>query len=160
MHGEPTDTAIVEQFRADYLYSGNAAKSGRKFGLSPSTARDIARRLVDDADFATERRRLRAIAVDEAERAVMQVIDTGLRRFKAPAPEIDIPEGRSGPNVMVTIVDKRPDYGKLVVDAHKSLVGRQRLDAEKSGEIQGEREVTIHVAPAVMPSDAGSTHTG
>jgi hypothetical protein len=149
VRGEPTDAVIVEAFRQDYLYTGNASKSGRKFKLHTSTARDLAKTLSEDPSFVKDRQRLRANAADEAERAVMEVIAVGLKRFKDRVPEVEIPEGSRAP---VTIVDKRADYGKLVIDAHRALVGRSRLDAEKSGEIP--------TGPALVVNMTGATEPG
>lgn len=148
MHGSPTDESIVAAFRADYLYTGNAAKSARKVGIPSETGRDIARRLADDAEFAAERRRLRANALDEAERAVMDVVRIGRRRFGEPLPE----PKEVGAGGTVVITDRRPDYGKLVIDAHKSLAQRTRFDDEKDGSVQSGGPVFIlNEAPAEEP---------
>ncbi len=151
MHGVPTDEAVVAAFRADYLYTGNAAKSARKVGIPEGTGRDIARRLADDSEFAAERRRLRANALDEAERAVMDVVRIGRKRYRD-----ELPEPKAvGEGATVVITDRRPDYGKLIIDAHKTLAQRTRFDDERDGSVQPAGPVFIlHEASPAEPQES------
>jgi hypothetical protein len=62
-----------------------------------------------------------------------------------------------GDGASVTIIDKRADYGKLVLDAEKNAHNLARLDAERSGEIAGSREVVISIAGPEEPESGGET---
>lgn len=128
-HGVKTDEEVVAQFRAHYLYSGNVSKSARAVGLAVSTGRDIARRLVDDPEFTKARRQLRAQALDELVQMRMQVARTSLKRF---ATRELVTQG-GGENAVV--IDKSPEYGRLVLDAEKNAQHLAKFDAEKNGEI-------------------------
>lgn len=139
MRGSKTDLDKVEEFRALYLQNGNVAKSAKKVGIPATTGYDWANKFAVDPTFVEARRVQRARALDEAERAVMGVIDVAEKRFCGKGPKI--PEGAEN----ITVVDKRPDYGKLIVDAHRSIASRARLDAEKSGEVASHGDVTITV---------------
>lgn len=141
MNGVPTDAALEEEFRADYLYTGNASKSGRKVGLNDRTARDLARRANEDPVFTEARRKLRAQYLDDCVAMRMKVVRKAVERFMAKAPEVHAEAG-----AIVTIIDKRADYGKVVLDAEKNAQNLARLEAEKSGEILTNREVKITIA--------------
>lgn len=145
--GVPTPEAAIAAFRAHYLYSGNAAESARKVGLEERTGRDLARRLIDDADFSEARRLLRRTALEELVAMRMRVSQTALDRFEE---EMKIPEVVNGGSV--TIIDKRPEYGKLVLDAEKNAHNLARFDAEKDGAIQPAREVHITVRGPADPA--------
>jgi hypothetical protein len=124
MRGSRIPEGDREAFRADFLYSGNASESARRVGINDRTARIFANELYKDPTFTEARRELRARALEEAERRLEEVGRVAMRRFKGRGPSI--PEGVEG----VTIVDKRPDYGKLVVDVHRSLSTRTKNDAD------------------------------
>lgn len=147
VNGVPTSEEVRAQFRAHYLLSGNAKASGKAVGLPKSTAHDIARELSSEPEFGKARAELRANAIDEVERSLMEVVRVGLARFKAPPPEIDIPEGSGA---VVNITDKRCDYGALVINAHKAIVGRTRLEAEKGGELDKGPAVVINMPGATV----------
>jgi hypothetical protein len=148
--GVKTPEEVKERFRAEYLYSGNASATARRCGIGEQTGRELAQELSVTPEFVEARRLLRARAMDEAERSVMGIVTVAERRFRGRGPQI--PENAVGP---VTIIDRRADYGKLVIDAHRSLVGRCRLDAERGGEIASSRDVTINVK--LTPDDAPSS---
>ncbi len=141
-----TDAATLQEFRADYIYTGNASKSGKKLGINDRTARQIAQNLSADPGFAAERRALRAQYLDDLVAMRMRVANKAVERFLAGAPEVNAADG-----AMITIIDKRPDYGKVVLDAEKNAQNLARLDAERSGEIVPDREVTI-VVTALKPN--------
>lgn len=138
MKGEPTEAAVLEEFRAEYLYSGNASKVGRKLKLNERTSREIAQRLSDDPAFAEERRKLRAQYLDECVALRMRVANKAAERFMAGTPAL----GNVQPGAMVTIIDKRPDYARVVIDAEKNAQSLVRLDAERDG--------TISTGPALV----------
>jgi phage terminase small subunit len=150
VQGAETPVELVAKFRAHYLYSGNASESARKVGIDERTGRDIARRLLNDEDFAEDRRLLRATALEELVAARMRVMRKSLARFlnKAEMPDV------VGENANVTIIDKRPDYGKLVLEAEKNAHNLARFDAEKSGDLPPEGGVTINV---IGPADVEPT---
>jgi hypothetical protein len=124
--GARIDAKTRDLFRASYLYTGNATKSAKLLGFGEARGRDIARELRKDPAFVAECRELRGQALDEVERALMGVVRTAERRFhgKMPLPCGDAP-----------VIDKRPDYGKLVVDAHRTILGRTRHDVERDGTV-------------------------
>ena len=137
--GSATPESVVAEFRARYLYSGNASQSAREIGLDERTGRDIARKLVEDKEFSEARRQLRATALEELVAMRMRVAQTALDRFEG---ELEAPAVAN--DAMVTIIDKRADYGKLVIDAEKNAHNLARFDAEKS-EVKVPTDVRIVV---------------
>lgn len=124
--GVDTSPETIAQFRAHYLYSGNASESARKVGLPASTGRDIAQRLAAEPEFVAARRALRDNALQELIAARMQVVHTALRRFKRKDPEPVITEtGAAFPP------DRRPEYGKLVLDAEKNAHNLAKIESDK-----------------------------
>jgi phage terminase small subunit len=141
MRGVPTPTDVEAEFRAHYLYSGNAAASARAVGIPNRTGNEIANRLLDDPDFAEARRRLRARALDELVALRMRVANKAASRMLGALP---MPEHVSdGANV--TIIDKRAEYGRLVLDAEKNAQHLAKLDGEEKQVAGG--GVTIIVRP-------------
>ncbi len=126
-------------FRAHYLYSGNASESARSIGINERTGRDMAARLSEEESFASDRRKMRARALEELVAKRMRVADTALARFEdeLPMPE-HVDEGGH-----VTIIDKRSDYGKLVLEAEKNA--HNLAKAENPGDAGKPAEVHIHV---------------
>ena len=99
--GVPTPEETVAEFRAHYLYSGNASESAKQVGIDERTGRGIARKLLDDKEFSEARRRLRASALEELVAARMRVMNKALERFEGDA---DMPASiADGANV--TIID-------------------------------------------------------
>lgn len=138
MKGDPTEASVLEEFRAEYLYSGNASKVGRKLKLNERTSREIAQRLSDDPAFAEERRKLRAQYLDECVALRMKVVQKAAERCMASMPmPTNVESG-----AMVTIIDKRADYARVVLDGEKAAQNLARLDAEKDG--------TISTGPALV----------
>jgi hypothetical protein len=141
--GIPTDEVVVAEFRAHYLYSGNAAKSARKVGIPERTGRELAMKLVEDPSFAVERRRLRAIEVEESIVARRKVRQVSLKRFLSKDGCIDVK--RFGEDGQVVITDKRHEYGKLVLEADKGAQNLEKLAGEDKP--VGTTEVHIHLTP-------------
>lgn len=141
--GTPTPEHLVAAFRASYLYSGNASASAREVGLEERTGRDLALKLIDDSAFAADRRKLRASALEELVAKRMRVAQVALDRFEG---ELEAPEPFEG-GPPITVIDKRSDYGKLVLEAEKNAHNLAKFDAERSGEIAAPGAVTIHVSP-------------
>lgn len=141
--GVDTPENVVAEFRAHYLYSGNASESARKVGLNENTGRDLARKLVSDEEFAAARRALRASALEELVAMRLRVAQKALDRFEGELPEPPASEG----GAPVVVIDKRADYGKLVLDAEKNAHNLAKLDAGTSDERGGTTEVHIHLAP-------------
>ncbi len=122
-----------EAFRAHYLYSGNAAESSREIGIPSSTGRDLAKALQDDESFAIDRRKLRAQALDELVAMRMRVARKATERCLA---DREFLPGE---------IDKRPDYGKLVVEAEKAAHNLAKLESESSKPANDSKEVVINV---------------
>ncbi len=141
--GVQTPEEKVAEFRAHYLWSGNATESAKAVGIPDRTARDIVERLVEDPTFAADRRKLRVQALDELVSMRMRVARKALERYEEEGPEI--PEGAEG----VTIIDKRPDHGRLVMDAEKNAHNLAKMDDPERDQA-GTKSVTIHITG---PSD-------
>jgi phage terminase small subunit len=139
--GVDTSAEVEAKFRAHYLYSGNASASARAVGLPASTGRGLAQRLAEQPDFVEERRKLRARALDELVALRMRVARTAATRVFAPLPMPEhVSEGAS-----VTVVDKRADYARVVLEAEKNAHNLARYDSERSGQLGGSREVVINI---------------
>ncbi len=141
--GSKTSAAKHAKFRAHYLYSGNASESAKAVQLAESTGRDLARALAVRKDFVAARRKLRDQYLDELVAARMRVVRTAVERFEG---ELDMPEPSEksgGPPIVV--IDKRADYGKLVLDAEKNAHNLARFDAEVQGDVNPATSVTIRV---------------
>lgn len=147
--GSPTPLETVERFRAHYLYSGNASESARKVGLPESTGRDIAQQLVDDPEFVEARRRLRTRALDDLVALRMRIANKAASRMLGSLP---MPESVSS-GATVTIVDKRADYGKLVLEAEKNAHHLAKIEAENGGDQEREREVIVRFEPIKKKPD-------
>jgi len=146
VQGQPTDEGLVAAFRAAYLYSGNASKSARDLNIPASTGRDIAARLSKDPEFVTLRRELRAQALDELVAMRQRMAELAAERFEDSDGGIDVKKF-GGEDAVVTITDKRADYGKLLIDAEKNAQNLARLDAERLGEIAPQREIVLKFEP-------------
>lgn len=156
--GVPTPEETVARFRAHYLYSGNASESARAVNLPESTGREIAQRLVEDSEFVAARRKLRAMEVDECVAARRRVRQTALERFESMTGGIEVKQfGES-----VTIIDKRHEYGKLVLEAEKNAHNLARIESENIADATP-LEVTVNLktdrdtepAPPEPADDAG-----
>lgn len=141
-HGIPTDEETLAEFRARYLYSGNASAVGRELDIPERTARKIAERLEDDPSFAEDGRKMRARALDRLIAMRMTIAEKAQQRYLG-----DLPIPQVSGEGMVNVIDKRADDGRLVLDAEKNAQHLAKFEAEKSGEVGGEREVTINVHP-------------
>jgi hypothetical protein len=141
-HGVPTDEATLAEFRAEYLYSGNASAVGRKLDIPERTARKIAERLEDDPSFAEDGRKMRARTLDRLIAMRMTIAETAQERYLGDLPIPAVSEGGT-----VNVIDKRADDGKLVLEAEKNAQNLAKFEAEKTGEIHGERTVVITVEP-------------
>lgn len=139
--GVPTPEETVAAFRAEYLYSGNASASARAVGLDERVGRTLAREFEETPEFAEGIRKLHAHALNKLIAMRMRVAEVAANRLEA---ELPVPENvEEGGNV--TIIDKRADYGRLVLDAEKNAQNWARLEGEKNGDIPTEREVVIRV---------------
>lgn len=150
MRGSATPLEVKEAFRASYLYSGNAAQSARELDIPERTGQELASALVDDPEFAEARRKLRARAVDDLVAMRMRVASKALERFEGDG---DVESFTKGDNV--TVIDKRADYGKLVLDAEKNAHNLARFDAEREGQIRSHGEVSINITGPGGDSSSG-----
>ena len=116
---EPEDKRAA--FRASYLYSGNASASARTIGIPERTGREWAEALSDDESFAEERRSLRERAKHELLAMRMEVARISLERLREDVVAPDVSDDAN-----VTIIDKRADYGKLVLEAEKNAIALDR----------------------------------
>jgi hypothetical protein len=121
MRGSKTPAQVEAEFQAHYLYSGNASESAAAVGIPESTGRDIAKRLQGQAEFVEARRQLRTRALDELVAMRMRVARKAVERFE------DEPSFAPGE------IDKRPEFGRLVIEAEKSA---QHLAKLETGERQ------------------------
>ncbi len=150
MHGEPTPEVTVAEFRAHYLLSGNAAKSARKVGIPVRTGQEIATRLSKDPTFAQERADLRARYLDELVAMRMQMARLAVTRASKKQAD-EYPTGQGS-----TVIDKRPEWAKVVLDAEKNAHALAKAEREPGGEgdaPQAPAKVTINVhGPASVKS--------
>lgn len=149
--GVPTEESVVAEFRARYLYSRNASKIGRELNIGERTARRLAEECEADPVFAESVRLLRVRAVDRLLGLAVSVAETAHDRYHA---DLAIPE--VGEGASVTIIDKRADDGKLVLEAAKHAANLAKFDAEKDGTIAPAREVVIRVKGPKDPADGGT----
>lgn len=150
MQGVPTDEETIAKFRAAYLYSGNASKCARDLNLPERTGRWIAEWLSEQPDFAEDRRKLRARALEELIAMRTRVAETAAERFED---DLFIPEVGEGSNV--TIIDKRPDYAKVVLEAEKNAHNLAKIEIEQRNPERQPVEVHVHLKPDDEPPDAG-----
>ena len=148
--GVPTDEATLAEFRAEYLYSGNASASGRKLDIPERTARQLAERLEAEPDFAEARRLLRTHALERLVLMRMTIAETAHSRYldDLPMPQVDS-------DANVTIVDKRYEDGKLVLEAEKNAQHLAKFEAERDAEKNdAPAKVEVHVHLKDDPSDS------
>jgi len=143
VQGVPTDEATLAEFRARYLYSGNASKTARELNLPERTGRELAEKLSEDPEFAEARRKLRAQALEEHVAMRKRVADVALERFEDANGGIDVRQFGGEDNPSVTITDKRHEYGKLVLDAEKNAHNLAKLETEQRP--GGGQPVEVHV---------------
>lgn len=138
MRGVQHDEETWAKFRASFLLTGNASKSGKEVGIPASTANDYVRKLRDDPTFAQDRQALRAGYLAELEALRMSVARTAAIRAKKKSGDI-YTFGEGG-----TVVDKRSEWAKVVLDAEKNAVHALR-SSEPEAPIQRQPiEVHIH----------------
>jgi hypothetical protein len=141
VQGVPTDEATLAEFRAKFLYSGNASAVGRELKIPERTARQIAEKLEDDEEFAEARRTLRARILDRHVAMRLRVCEVAAERFEEDLP---VPENVSeGANV--TIIDKRPDYAKVVLEGEKNAQNLAKYDTDSGAGAKKIDGVTITI---------------
>ncbi len=117
----------IAEFRAEYLYSGNASATGRKLGIGERTARRLAEEYEAEPAFAEHVRVLRARYLGRLMDMRMSIAETAHSRFHDETGGIDVREF-GGEEKTVVITDKRHEYGKLVLDAEKNAQSIAKLD--------------------------------
>jgi hypothetical protein len=153
--GVPTEEAVVAEFRARYLYSRNASKIGREMNIGERTARRLAEECERDDAFAESVRNIRVRAVDRLVALSMSVAEAAHERYLNDLP---MPE-TVGENASVTIIDRRADDGKLVLEATKNAMNLAKFDADRDGAGKDEPRrleiiLTDREAPEAPPRDA------
>lgn len=141
--GVPTEESVIAEFRARYLYSRNASKIGRELNIGERTARKLAEQCENDPDFAESIRAIRVRAVDKLLGLAVSVAETAHERYHSDLP---VPES-VGEGANITIIDRRADDGKLVMEAAKHAANLARFDAERGGEIAPQREIVLKFEP-------------
>lgn len=126
--GVPTEESVVAEFRARYLYSRNASKIGREMKLGERTARRLAEECEADQAFADAVRNIRVRAVDRLLGLALDIAETAHGRYLDPLP---MPENVEK-GAMITIVDKRFEDGKLVMEAAKHAANLAKFDSDKA----------------------------
>jgi hypothetical protein len=124
-HGVPTEEETVAEFRARYLYSGNASAVARQLDLDERTGRRIAERIEEDPSFAEDVRKLHAHALKRHVTMRIRVCERAAERFEE---ELAVPEVVGDGNV--TIIDKRPEYARVVLDGEKNAHALAKFEAE------------------------------
>jgi hypothetical protein len=149
-HGVPTDETTLAKFRASYLYSGNAAESARQLGIPTRTGQQLAAQLSGESSFAEERAALRKRALEELVAMRMRVAQVAMSRLEEDLP---IPD-KVGDGASVNIVDRRQDYGKLILDAEKNAHNLARFDSERDGAVKVPGEVTVVLRPTARAAES------
>lgn len=149
--GVKTDEATLAQFRAEYLYSGNASACGRKLDMPERTARQLAERLEAEPDFAEARRKLRAHALDRLVLMRMAIAEEAQSRYLG---ELPIPQV-SG-DAVVNVIDKRYEDGKLVLEAEKNAQHLAKFEHERDADkSDAPAKVEVHVHLKDEPDGGG-----
>lgn len=148
--GVPTPEDVRAKFRAEYLISGNAAASAKRVGIPERTGRDLAQELCDDPEFTADRRKLRANALDELVAMRMEMARLAVKRAKKKsADEYHFGEGG-------TVIDKRPEWAKVVLDAEKNAHALAKVESGDGGN-SAPQQVEIHVhGPATVTGNDGA----
>lgn len=150
-NGVKTPDAKVAEFRAEYLCLGNASAAARKVGLNEATGRDYARGFEKDEEFLKARREMHASALQRLVSMRMRVAEVAADRFENN--ELDVAENADG---QVTVIDKRPEYGRLVMDAEKAAHGLAKLEANRTQTEPVTFNVILRDEDDSPPSDNGS----
>lgn len=124
-HGVPTEEEQVAEFRARYLYSGNASAVARELKIDERTGRRIAERIEADPSFAEDVRKLHAHALKRHVTMRIRVCERAAERFEE---ELPVPEVVGDGNV--TIIDKRPEYARVVLEGEKNAHALAKFEAE------------------------------
>ncbi len=136
--GKQTSAEKEAEFRAHYLLSANASESAREVGLPVSTGRDIAKRLQLDEGFAQDRRALRAQYLDELVCMRQDIARTARDRAKRDRAD-EYPTGEG-----VTVIDKRPEWAKVVLDAEKNAHNLAKIEQCQGGS-EGNKPAEVHI---------------
>lgn len=137
--GVPTDQRLVDEFRALYIVGGSVPGAAKEVGLAMRTAYDIAERLEADPSFARDRRKIQTCALERLVSMRMRVAEGSLERFEGD--DVDVQE--HGENV--TVIDKRPDYGRLVLEAERSAHHLAKVTANADDGVTHKGPVTLIV---------------
>lgn len=145
--GVPTDEAVVDRFRAAYLYSGNASKAARDCEIPERTGRELAREISKQSDFAEARRDLRAQALEDLVAMRQRIAEEAAERFHDKTGGIDAREF-GGQDKTVVVTDKRAEYARVVLDAEKNAHNLAKVDAENRPPGDGPAFVLVEAGEA------------
>jgi hypothetical protein len=157
-HGVPTPAETVLKFRAAYIRLGTVAAASREAGIPGTTGWDLADRAEDDPEFVEARKRINARALEGIEDLVIAAAQTVEARIQTPDPtpaelaNIAVEHDLKSFNY----ANPKPQYFKSLVDAHRSIAARVRMDAEKSGEIMSAALVIVTKEEPKKPDDGSS----
>jgi phage terminase small subunit len=147
--GVPTPEDVRAKFRAEYLISGNASASAKKVGISDRTGRELANVFAEEPEFAEERRRLRAGYLAELESMRMKAARLALKRARKKSGD-EYSFGDGG-----TVIDKRPEYLKIVLDAEKNAHALAKVEQPSDG--SQKTEVHVHLKGPGADGDSKPT---
>lgn len=157
MRGSATPADKVREFRAAYIELGTVAAAARKVGIPATTGWGLADDAEAEPEFVETRRRINARALAVVEDLVIESAQVAAERIAVPdrTPEelADIAVSRGLKSF--SYQNPKPQYLKGLVDAHKSIAARTRIDAEKSGEISGAALVIVTSEPPAADGAAG-----
>jgi hypothetical protein len=154
--GQPTADDDVLRFRREYLRLGNARRAARNVGLPETTGQDLAKRDEQDETFVQLRAELYTREMAEVETLAADVARTSHRRFSKSWEASTTDEG-----IPLVTKDPRPDYGRLVMDALRSMSShRARLVSggssdDRPDEIVFRRYVASEPDPEEGPAEPG-----
>lgn len=132
MRGSNTPDATVAKFRKEYLRTGNARASARAVGLPETTGQDLAKDANKDADFVRARAELLSHGISEVESMLVECARIAAQRIMKEAPEAEDIARIIGEYDLKSLNyhDPRPAYFSGLVNAHRTLVTKSKLDDE------------------------------
>lgn len=137
--GSKVPDELIAKFRVEYLRTGVVASAARACGLDKDTCYKYADECDDDPAFRSARASLLTRGLDQVEAMVIKSASIAAERIEE-GPQVDAQGG---------IVDNGPQYLRGLVDAHRSLAGRRKIEHDMSPESkkdEGPVEVVITMA--------------
>jgi hypothetical protein len=153
--GSRTSATVEAKFRAKYLELGNASAAARACRIAISTGCDLAKRADEDPDFVKARETLFQEHLPEAQAMMMDALRAVHARLlvKDPSPKELAELAKKYGLKSFSYQNPKPQYFRGMTDAFGKMVSKQRLDAEKNGEINSGPAVVITFPVEQRPNE-------